>query len=61
MTPGTPADNQRSCSVSLARLWSEQGKRAEALELLAPSHEWFAEGCNMRDLKEAKVLLSGLS
>jgi len=47
--------------VSLARLWSEQGKRAEALELLAPSHEWFAEGCNMRDLKEAKVLLSGLS
>jgi predicted ATPase len=48
-------------AVSLARLWSEQGKRAEARELLAPTYEWFTEGFNLRDLKEAKALLSDLS
>jgi predicted ATPase len=60
MTPGTPADNQRSGSVSLARLWSEQGRRAEARDLLAPTYEWFTEGFNLRDLKDAKALLSDL-
>ena len=44
-------------AVSLARLWSEQGKRAEARELLTPTYEWFTEGFKMRDLKEAKALL----
>jgi predicted ATPase len=48
-------------AVSLARLWSEQGKRAEARELLAPTYEWFTEGFNMRDLKEAKALLDELN
>jgi predicted ATPase len=48
-------------AVSLARLWSEQGKRAEARELLAPTYQWFTEGFNMRDLKEAKALLSDVS
>ena len=47
-------------AVSLARLWSEQGKRAEARELLAPTYEWFTEGFNLRDLKEAKALLDEL-
>jgi predicted ATPase len=48
-------------AVSLARLWSEQGKRAEARELLAPTYEWFTEGFNMRDLKEANALLDDLT
>jgi len=47
-------------AVSLARLWSEQGKRAEARRLLAPTYEWFAEGFHLRDLKEAKALLEEL-
>jgi predicted ATPase len=50
-----------SAVVSLARLWSEQGKRAEARELLAPTYEWFTEGFNLRDLKEAKALLDELT
>jgi len=48
-------------AASLARLWSEQGKRAEARELLAPTYEWFTEGFNLRDLKEAKALLDKLT
>jgi predicted ATPase len=48
--------------MSLARLWSEQGKRAEALELelLAPTCEWFIEVFNLRDLNEAKALIDEL-
>jgi tetratricopeptide (TPR) repeat protein len=49
-----------NAAVSLARLWSEQGKRASARELLAPTYEWFTEGFNTRDLKEAKALLDQL-
>jgi predicted ATPase len=48
-------------AVSLARLWSEQGKRAETGELLAPIYEWFTEGFSPRDLKEANALLNGLT
>jgi hypothetical protein len=31
-------------STSLARLWRDQGKRAEAHDLLAPIYGWFTEG-----------------
>jgi len=48
-------------AVNRVRLGSEQGKRAEAREVLAPTYEWFTAGFNMRDLKEAKTLLSDLS
>jgi len=41
----------------LARLWGEQGRRAEALDLLAPIYGWFTEGFDTPDLKEAKALL----
>jgi predicted ATPase len=44
-------------AVSLARLWSDQGKRAAARELIAPTYEWFTEGFNLPDLKEANTLL----
>jgi len=47
--------------TNLARLWSEQGRRAEARELLAPIYGWFTEGFNTADLKDAAKLLSELA
>ena len=47
-------------SISLAKLWQSQGKRKEALDLLAPVYNWFTEGFDTKDLKEAKVLLEEL-
>jgi predicted ATPase len=44
-------------AMSLARLWQQQGKHAEAHELLAPVYSWFTEGFDTADLQEAKVLL----
>ena len=46
---------------SLARLWRDQGKPQRARELLAPVYEWFTEGFDTRDLKDAKALLEELS
>jgi predicted ATPase len=48
-------------SMSLARLWRDQGKVQQARELLAPVYGWFTEGFDTRDLKEAKGLLDQLS
>jgi class 3 adenylate cyclase/predicted ATPase len=44
-------------AMSLARLWQQQGKRAEAHALLAPIYDWFTEGLDTADLQEAKALL----
>jgi predicted ATPase len=44
-------------AMSLARLWSDQGKVQQARELLAPVYGWFTEGFDTRDLTEAKALL----
>ena len=48
-------------ATSLARLWAEQGRRAEAHELLAPVYGWFSEGFDTVDLKEAERLLAELA
>ena len=48
-------------SMSLARLWRDQGKVQQARELLAPVYGWFTEGHNTRDLMEAKALLEELA
>jgi tetratricopeptide (TPR) repeat protein len=48
-------------STSLARLWQSQGKCEEALDLLAPVYDWFTEGFDTKDLKDAKALLGELS
>ena len=48
-------------ATSLARLWRDQGKRAEAHDLLAPVYGWFTEGFDTLDLKEAKALLEELA
>ena len=47
-------------STSLAKLWQAQGKNNEALNLLKPVYEWFTEGFDTKDLKEAKALLAEL-
>jgi len=47
-------------AVSLARLRRDQGRRAEACDLLAPVYGWFTEGFDTADLKEAKALLDEL-
>jgi predicted ATPase len=47
--------------MSMARLWRDQGKGKEALDLLAPVYAWFTEGFDTRDLKEAKALLDELA
>jgi predicted ATPase len=48
-------------AMELARLWQGQGKRSEARDLLAPVHDWFTEGFDTADLKDAKALLDDLT
>jgi predicted ATPase len=48
-------------TVSLARLWQQQGKRGEARQMLAEIYNWFTEGFDTVDLQEAKALLEELS
>jgi predicted ATPase len=48
-------------TTSLARLWADQGKRAEASDLLAPVYGWFTEGFDSPDLRDAKALLDELT
>ena len=47
--------------MSLSRLWQQQGKKAEARQLLAEIYGWFTEGFDTKDLQEAKALLEELS
>ena len=47
-------------AMSLARLRRDQGRWAEARDLLAPVYEWFTEGFDTPDLKKAKALLEAL-
>src|SRR5262249_55617955 len=62
----TVAQNQQAKSgelraaTSLARLWQQQGKRQEAHDLLASVYNWFTEGFDTADLKDAKALLDAL-
>ena len=48
-------------AMSLARLWQQQGRRAEARDLLTPIYGWFTEGFDTADLQEARALLETLS
>ena len=48
-------------AMSLARVWQQQGRRAEARDLLAPIYSWFTEGFDTVDLQEAKALLAELA
>jgi predicted ATPase len=46
--------------MSLARLYRDQSRHAEARDILAPIYGWFTEGFDTADLKEAKALLDEL-
>jgi predicted ATPase/class 3 adenylate cyclase len=47
-------------AMSIARLWHSQNKRSEAHTLVAEVYEWFSEGFDTLDLKDARVLLESL-
>ncbi len=63
----TTARNQNAKSlelraaIRLARLFSKQGKRDDARNLIAPIYDWFTEGFDTHDLMEAKTLLEELT
>jgi predicted ATPase len=44
-------------AVSLARLWADVGRRAQARDLVAPIYGWFKEGFDTPDLRDARTLL----
>jgi adenylate cyclase len=48
-------------TMSLARLWQQQGKKAEGHQMLSEVYNWFTEGFNTKDLREAKALLDALA
>jgi class 3 adenylate cyclase/predicted ATPase len=48
-------------AVSLARLGANQGRRRESYDCLALAYNWFTEGFETWDLKNAKALLDELS
>jgi predicted ATPase len=48
-------------ATSLARLWQDQGKPQEAQQLLVPIYDWFTEGFDTADLKQAKALLDAFT
>jgi predicted ATPase len=48
-------------TMSLARLLMKQSRRDEARAMLAEIYNWFSEGFDTADLKDAKALLEELS
>jgi class 3 adenylate cyclase/tetratricopeptide (TPR) repeat protein len=52
---------QLRATTSLARRLATQGRRDEACTMLAEIYDWFTEGFDTADLKEAKALLDELS
>jgi predicted ATPase len=47
-------------AMSLSRLWQQQGKKKHAHQMLSEIYNWFTEGLDTADLKEAKALLEKL-
>ena len=47
-------------AMSLCRLWQQKGKQIEARPLLTEIYNWFTEGFETADLKEARALLNEL-
>jgi predicted ATPase len=54
------ADRPPASSHDDSQAKRDQGKRQEAHDLLAPVYDWFTEGFDTLDLKEAKALLDKL-
>lgn len=47
--------------MSLSRLYQKQGKQGEARRMLDELYNWFTEGVDSKDLKEAKALIEIVS
>ena len=45
-------------AMSMARIWRDQGRRAQARDLLAPVHGSFTQGFDTLDLKQAEAFLA---
>ena len=61
LASGLAHGGRAGAKASLARLWQQQGKRAEARALLAPVYGWFTAGFDTADLQEARALLEALA
>ena len=48
-------------AMSLTKLWQSQGGESRAPELLIPIFEWFTEGFDTADLRDAKGLIESVS
>jgi class 3 adenylate cyclase/predicted ATPase len=48
-------------TLSLARLWQREGKRADARERLAAIYGWFTEGFDSSDMRAARATLEELA
>jgi predicted ATPase len=48
-------------AMSLTRLYQQQNRQAEARPMLTKCYDWFTEGFDTPDLREAKELLEQLS
>jgi predicted ATPase len=48
-------------TMSLSRLWQQQGKHIEARQQLVGIYDWFTEGFETADLQEARGLLEELA
>ena len=48
-------------TMSLSRLWAQEGRRSDALKSLAKVYDWFTEGFDSPDLQEAQRLMQELS
>jgi len=63
--PGQAESRSRSANLpaatSLARLLLKQERIAEAREVPAPVYNWFTEGFDTADLKDAKAMLEELN
>jgi predicted ATPase len=47
-------------ATDLAKLWTKQNKSREAYDLLKEVYDWFKEGSDTVDMKEARVTLEQL-
>jgi predicted ATPase len=47
-------------TISLAKLWQQQGNNADARQILAEIYAWFTEGFDTKDLQDAKALIEEL-
>jgi len=47
--------------MSLSQLWHQQGKKQAAQQLLQETYDWFTEGFDIADLRQARALLDQLA